>query len=80
MTISKQFMELLCCPATHQPLREVSPTELSRLQQEGGQELASLEGALIREDQAVLYPIRDGIPVLITEEAISLSRAEHSPA
>ncbi len=32
-----------------------------------------LEEALIREDGAVLYPVVDGIPVLLADEAIALN-------
>ena len=31
-----------------------------------------LEEALVREDGAVLYPIDDGIPVMLIEESIEL--------
>ena len=33
----------------------------------------NLSGGLIREDSKVVYPIREGIPVLLSEEAIILS-------
>ena len=61
--IDAAVLALLCCPLTHQPLRVASPDVLVRLQ---------LDAALVREDGRVAYPVRDGIPVLIAEEAVPL--------
>jgi uncharacterized protein YbaR (Trm112 family) len=61
--ISDELLALLVCPETHQALRLASPEDLARLR---------LDAALVRNDGLVAYPIRDGIPVLIAEEAIAL--------
>ena len=37
-----------------------------------GGEHGALQAALVRADGAVLYPVRDGIPVLLAEHAIPL--------
>ena len=67
--ISPQLLALLRCPLTLQTLRLAPPELLARLP-------APLEAALVRADGAVAYPIRDGIPMLLPEEAIPLdSRA-----
>jgi uncharacterized protein YbaR (Trm112 family) len=58
------LLDLICCPETHQPLRFATAEELARLE---------LEAALLREDGRVAYPIRDGIPMLVAEEAIPLN-------
>jgi len=49
--ISKELLEILCCPKTKQPLEEA-------------------DGVLITKDKKISYPIRNGIPVLLAEEAI----------
>ena len=59
--VEDDFLAMLVCPATHQSLRRATTPELARLQ---------LEGALMREDGLVAYPVREGIPVLTTEAAI----------
>ena len=61
--IDDALLAMLVCPLTHQSLRVAPPEVLARLQ---------LDAALLRDDGRVAYPIRDGIPVLIAEEAIAL--------
>ncbi|MCL2101053.1 MAG: Trm112 family protein [Fibromonadales bacterium] len=51
--ISKDLLEILCCPVTKQSLQEEN-------------------GTLITADKKIAYPIRQGIPVLLAEEAINL--------
>ena len=56
-------LEILCCPVTKQPLREALPAELKAFDPE-------LAEGLIREDGRVLYPVRDGIPLLVASAGI----------
>ncbi len=62
------LLDLVCCPETHQPLRFATTDELTRLAA-----IPPLESALLREDGRVAYPIRDGIPLLIVEEQLTLA-------
>jgi uncharacterized protein YbaR (Trm112 family) len=76
--ISPDLVGILCCPETHQPVR-VAPAEvLERVWAEklpdrrGIVPAGPLEGGLLREDGALLYPVRAGIPIMLIEEAIPL--------
>jgi uncharacterized protein YbaR (Trm112 family) len=78
--IDKDLLQILACPETHQGLAEAGPDLLKRINGEisggraknrsGAQVKDALEAALVRQDGKILYPIRDGIPVLLIDEGI----------
>ncbi|HWH72059.1 MAG TPA: hypothetical protein VNT26_22040 [Candidatus Sulfotelmatobacter sp.] len=80
--IAAELLKVLCCPETHQEVRLAEPPLLDRLNQQiaagglknrAGQPLKEkLEGGLVRADGKLLFPIQQGIPVMLTEEAIEL--------
>lgn len=80
--IDTDLLDILACPQTRQPLRLAEQAELEALnarlaggtvQNVGGDTVAEVvEGGLVREDGKILYPIRDGIPVLLVHEGIAL--------
>lgn len=63
--IAEELLALLRCPLTRQPLRAATTAELAAMP-------GAPPAALVREDGRVAYPIRDGIPVLIGDEAVPL--------
>ncbi len=83
MSVDQELLEIICCPDTHQDLSVISSKQLALLQEvqktgalfhrDGKAVEYSLSGGLIRDDREVVYPIREGIPVLLSEEAIILS-------
>ena len=83
MAIDKEFLDLLRCPATRQPLTDAGETlvaELNRriaegrLTNVGGQQVDEpIDGALVREDSQVAYVIRDSIPEMLIESGIPLA-------
>lgn len=80
--IEKDLLDILACPETHQRLVEARAPMLEsvnaritagELKSVGGDAVTDpLEGGLVREDGKILYPIRDGIPVLLIHEGLPL--------
>jgi uncharacterized protein YbaR (Trm112 family) len=80
--VAADLVEILVCPETKQPVRLASADELARvnerirsgaLRNRGGAAVAQeLSEALIREDGRILYPVDDGIPVMLVDESVEL--------
>jgi len=82
MPVSQELLDILVCPETHQPVRPAPPALLERLGAEirsgrlrnrGGEPVTTeISEGLLREDGRVLYPVDDGIPVMLIEESIAI--------
>lgn len=82
--------KILCCPENGTPLAMAEQALVDqvnkqiaagKLQNAGGSQIETrLDGGLIREDGARLYPIIEGIPVLLIDEAILLDASGDSSA
>jgi uncharacterized protein YbaR (Trm112 family) len=67
--MDKKLLDIACCPLTKLPLElldadrgePVPPTD-------------QLREALVTRDGRLVYPVRDGIPILLVEESIDWSR------
>jgi len=78
--LDAELLALLVCPATHQDVALASPGEIALLNEairQGQVRTAGgipvdqpVEGALIRADRSIAYPIRDGIPVMLVAEGL----------
>jgi len=81
--LSADFLSLLCCPDDRTPLKQADGELVARLNAQvatgklknrGGQMVSKpLDGALVRADGQIAYPIVDEIPVLLIDEGIQLA-------
>ena len=67
--IEPSFLALLRCPATGQALG-IAPAEM--LERLKDRLPTGVTEALLRADGAVIYPLQDGIPVLLVEAGVSV--------
>ena len=73
---------------THQPLKPLQESELTRLNRaieqheirnrDGEVVETTVDQALATRDGRLAYPVRDGIPVLLVEQGIALVQLEHA--
>lgn len=86
--VSKELLDILVCPEHRTPLSLADDGLLDslnraiaarRLKNRAGERIDKpLDGGLVRDDRAVVYPIMDGIPIMLVDEAIPLDQLEHS--
>ena len=75
----KAFLEMLCCPESGQALHLAPQDLIERLHarlkagtlvNRAGVAPAPFEAALVTLDGSRIYPVRDGIPVLLIPEVL----------
>ena len=81
-TVSQELLDILVCPETRKPVAVADAQTIATLNEKiragelrnrGGIKVEKeLAEGLLREDGKVLYPIDDGIPVMLIEESIEL--------
>ena len=82
--MDKNLLDIICCPVTRLPLEILDTTRLDALNsaiRNGTVHNASdepvqqaFDEALISRDGRLVYPVRDGIPVLLAEESVQWSQ------
>jgi uncharacterized protein YbaR (Trm112 family) len=87
--MDRKLLDILCCPASKQPLALLNKAELDVLNAaiaRGG--IARLDGSpqgdalregLITRDHQTIYRIDDGIPVLLHDEGIATASIPDFP-
>lgn len=80
--IDKDLLQILACPESHQPLDEADAALIAKLNERiaagqaknraGHEVREKLESGLVRQDGKILYPIREGIPVLLIDEGLPI--------
>ena len=80
--IDPELLEILACPENHQGLAEADAALLEQVNAKiasgsvknvaGKAVTEKLEAGLVRADKGRIYPIKEGIPVLLIDEGIDL--------
>jgi uncharacterized protein YbaR (Trm112 family) len=78
--MDKRLLDIICCPLTKLPLQLLDSERLDQLnahiqagevKNHGESGLSdSLAEALVTRDGRLVYPVREGIPILLEEESI----------
>ena len=78
--MDKRLLDIVCCPVTQLPLQLLDAERLARLNgaitagelrnRASAALPETLSEALVTRDGRLVYPVRDGIPILLEEESI----------
>lgn len=84
--MDKRLLAILCCPVSHKGLIRAGTDQLrrinaaiaeGRLANDSGVALAEpLREALLTDDGKRMYPVADGIPVLLAGESVALDQLD----
>ena len=84
MPVDGKLLKLLCCPVSKTPLTRLTASQFAHLNDaiaaggvrtvNGEPVTAILEEGLVTEDRKVVYPVEDGIPVLLEERGIGTTQ------
>ena len=85
-SMDKKLLSILCCPVTHKGLSLARADLLKSLNtaisagkvvnRDGETVSGKLSEALVTDDGKTLYPVNDGIPVLLEGESVVLEQLD----
>ncbi|MDE2975606.1 MAG: hypothetical protein OXU64_12945 [Gemmatimonadota bacterium] len=83
MRLDPELLAILVCPESKQPVAMAEPELLDRLNtaaesgrvftRAGDPVAGPVTEGLLREDGRVLYPVREGIPIMLVDESVEVS-------
>jgi uncharacterized protein YbaR (Trm112 family) len=86
MPVDGKLLEILCCPVSKTPLQRLPAARLQKLNAaidrgevkfvDGKAVETALEEALVTVDMKVIYPVDDGIPILLHEQGIGTTQLQ----
>ena len=81
--IDQELLDILVCPESREPVDMADGAVLHRVnaaiegdgvENRGGEAVTErLASGLLRADGRILYPVREGIPVMLIDESIDVS-------
>lgn len=87
--MDRKLLDILCCPASKQPLALLNKAELHALNEaiaagglkrvDGSLQSETVKEGLITRDHQIVYRIEDGIPVLLSDEGIATANVADFP-
>lgn len=87
--MDRKLLDILCCPASKQPLALLGSAELAALnaaiaaggvvRADGSPQSEALAEGLVTRDRKQVYRVEDGIPVLLADEALATAQVADFP-
>jgi uncharacterized protein YbaR (Trm112 family) len=81
--IAKELLDILVCPENKTSVTAIDDELIAKInsaigngsvKNRGGEAVSDpIDGGLLREDGAYVYPIRDDIPIMLVDEALEMA-------